>query len=263
DIARVGHWESVWRNTKTVHRFSRFNYFDFRLASLFRLYAGPGSRVLEVGCGGSRWIPFFDEVLRCETWGIDYSREGLRLVREDNPGRETQVRLIQGDFFDEDLLPSRYFDLLYSLGFVEHFQEVSVVTRRIAQLLSPGGRVMTLIPNFVSLYGGLQNAVNPEVFAKHVVMDGTTLDEHHVAAGLTPIMPAKYWGCFAPGVVNFGRAGRFLIPPIKVLQHFVCWTAHAIRCDFESRYFSPYVVGVYEKPRDPAARPIDRTMVSA
>src|SRR5208337_1495906 len=248
DMARTSHWESVWRDTRSVPPFSTRNYYDFRLASLFRTLAGPGSRVLEVGCGGSRWIGFFDRVLGRETWGIDYSPAGLELTRQSNSDRESNLRLIQGDFFDESLLPGGHFDFVYSLGFVEHFADVSLATRRIAEVMKNGGRVMTLIPNFASLYGTIQKAINPRVFEKHVVMRGTELDAHHAAAGLVPEMPAQFWGCFGPGVVNFGAPGKWILPPLKFAQHAFCWSLHALHATFESPYLSPYVVGVYRKP---------------
>lgn len=247
DIARASYWESVWRGTRSVHPFSTRNYHDFRLAGLFRGLAGPGFRVLEIGCGGSRWIRFFDRGLGCETWGIDYSPAGIELARHSNAGREPALHLVEGDFFDESLLPRGYFDLLYSRGFLEHFTNASLVTRRMAQLLRPGGKVMTLIPNFVSVYGAIQKAVNPLVFEKHIVMDGPALDAHHRAAGLIPEMPGQFWACFGPGVVNYGSWGRWVLPPLKIAQHAICWTLHGLHATFDSRYLSPYVVGVYRK----------------
>jgi len=249
DIAKISHWESVWRNTKTVHGFSRYNYYDFRLADLFQSLAGPGSRVIEIGCGGSRWVSFFDRILRCESWGIDYSPEGLRLTKRQSAGRESLVRLIQGDFFDESSLPHEYFDMVYSGGFVEHFSETAVVTSRIAQILRPGGKVVTMIPNFVAIYGLLQRAANRGVFHKHIIMDEILLDSAHSAGGLTPVMPAHFWGCFCPGVVNYGRLGRVVGLPIKVLQQAICWTLHALHSDAESRLTSPFILGVYEKKK--------------
>lgn len=247
DIARIGHWESVWKSTKTIHQFSRYNYYDFRLGRLFESLVRPGARALEIGCGGSRWVSFFDRILHCESWGIDYSPEGLRLAEQHSATLKASVRLVQGDFFDDSLLPSEYFDLLYSFGFVEHFLDVSLVTRRMARILRPGGKVMTLIPNFLSSYGSLQKAFSREIFEKHVVMDGPTLDSHHVAAGLVPLTPADYWGCFAPGVVNFGRLGRFVLPPVKLFQHLVCWVLYGLNWTRESRKTSPYIVGIYAK----------------
>jgi len=247
DMAHTSHWESVWRGTRTVHPFSTRNYYDFRLASLFRGLAGRGSRVLEAGCGGSRWIGFFAQVQGCETWGIDYSPAGLALTRQSNMGRELNLRLIEGDFFEESLLPREHFDLIYSLGFVEHFADVSQVTRRMAEVLKPGGKVMTLIPNFTSLYGAIQKAVNPAVFEKHVVMDGAELDAQHAAAELVREMPGQFWGCFGPGVVNYGAAGKWILPPLKLAQHAICWSLHGLHGTFDSPYLSPYVVGVYRK----------------
>ena len=55
------------------------------------------------------------------------------------------IHLIKGDFFDESLLPLGFFDLVYSLGFIEHFKESATVTRRMSQILRPGGRAMTMI----------------------------------------------------------------------------------------------------------------------
>lgn len=247
DIATLDHWESVWKKKRSARRVSGFSYYDRRVSRMFRSHTEPRSRVLEIGCGGSRWISFFDRELGCETWGIDYSPEGLRIAKESNAGRPG-VRLVAGDFFDESLLPTGYFDFIFSRGFIEHYTDPAVVTQRIAQLLRPCGKVMTLIPNFVGLYGALQKRVDPGIFDKHVVMDCESLDRPHVTANLRPVMPAQFWGCFAPGVVNYGSRARYLLPPVKLLQQLVCWPLGLLRLDFESRLASPYIVGIYQKP---------------
>jgi SAM-dependent methyltransferase len=247
DIATLDHWESVWKKKRSARRVSRWSYYDRRVARLFGSLVGPQSRVLEIGCGGSRWIGFFDREIGCETWGIDYSPEGLRIAEQNNAGRPG-VHLVAGDFFDESLLPSDYFDFIFSRGFIEHYTDPTVVTQRIAQILRPGGKVLTLIPNFVGICGRLQKRVDAGIFDKHVVMDCRDLDLPHVTADLEPVMPAQFWGCFAPGVVNYGSKARFLLPPIKLAQQLVCWPLSLMHLDFESRLASPYIVGIYQKP---------------
>src|SRR5687768_8887760 len=37
---------------------------------------GPGSRLLEVGCGGSIWLPYFAREHGFEVTGLDYSEQG-------------------------------------------------------------------------------------------------------------------------------------------------------------------------------------------
>ena len=252
DLARVEHWERVWKHTRPIRGVSRFNYYDFRMAALLRSLVNPGARVIEIGCGGSRWIRFFRRALNCETWGIDYSREGLAMTARSIP--ESQgLYLVRGDFFGQALLPLDYFDFVFSGGFIEHFSDATAVARRFMQLLRPGGKVLTLTPNFSGPYKYLQKTVAPEIFAKHVPMDRQDLDSAHVAAGLVPIVPARLWGCFAPGVVNFGKLSPFLLPPIKALQQIVCWSLHAIRLDRDS-YLSPYLAGVYQKQSQSVGR---------
>jgi SAM-dependent methyltransferase len=246
DIASVSHWESVWKKTASVRGFSTLNYFDFRLSKLFQSLIAPGSSVIEIGCGGSRWIGYFDRVMRCETWGIDYSAEGLAITERSNSGRP-RVRLVAGDFFDQSALPSEYFDFIYSLGFIEHFTDAELVTRRMFQILRPGGRVMTLVPNFLSAYGTIQKRVNRATFDKHVIMTTTMLDDAHLAGGLTAVDSARFFGCFAPGVIDYGLWQRLVLPPIRLAQHLACWSLHGLHLDRESRLHSPYIVGVYEK----------------
>jgi SAM-dependent methyltransferase len=248
DLAKVEHWENVWKQAKAVREVSRFSYYDFRMAKLLATLVGPGSRAIEIGCGGSRWIGFFAQTLKCETWGIDYSPEGIAITEQSNKGR-SGIRLIQGDLFDESLLPLNYFDLVFSGGFIEHFTDPAVVTRRFAALLRSGGKVLTTTPNFAGIYKHVQKFIDRAIFEKHIPMNQTSLDEAHKGAGLQPVIPACFWGCFAPGVVNFGRHTRYLLPPITALQQAVCWSLSAIHLDRESRRVSPYIVGAYQKTR--------------
>jgi len=40
-----------------------------------------------------------------------------------------------------------------------------------------------------------------------------------------------------------------LLPPIRLTQHLACWSLHGLHLDRESRLNSPYIVGIYEKPK--------------
>lgn len=242
-ITDVRHWDSVWNSTRRVPAASSLNYYDSRLAELFSSVSKPGDRVLEVGCGGSRWLAYFCEERRCESWGVDYSRAGLRLTA----ALSRDPILVEGDFFDQALLPSEHFDLVYSLGFIEHFTELSSPLRRAYTLMRPGGRIVTLVPNFVGLYGWMQRAVSPDIFRKHVVVTPGMLDEAHVRAGFVPEFPATYFGCFGPGVVNFDAWQNLAMLVIKPVQHCTCWLLRLLHLEFQSSALSPYVVGVYRR----------------
>ncbi|MGH7170661.1 MAG: class I SAM-dependent methyltransferase [Gemmataceae bacterium] len=55
--------------------------------------------MLEVGCGGSRWLAFLDEQLNCEIWGVDYSPPGVAGARASLRPSAAE-RILYGDFFD-------------------------------------------------------------------------------------------------------------------------------------------------------------------
>ncbi len=248
DIAGSEHWQKVWGSLGRLPKLHRLNYHHRRTGRLFASLVQPGGRVLDVGCGASRWLGFFQDTLQCETWGIDYSAVGVALAKAII-GPAGQERIVEGDLFDESLLPLASFDFIYSLGVIEHFSDGRVMTRRLAALLRPGGTVLTEVPNLLGPYGAAQRFFDPAVFEKHVLLGPRQLDELHVAEGLTPVRPAFYWGCFAPAVVAFGesRLGRGLTLASRVVQQFVCNALSAAHLDRESRLFSPQIVGIYRK----------------
>jgi SAM-dependent methyltransferase len=253
-LSSVRHWDFTWQKRQAIRPVSRFDYFDSRFVKLFESLNLRGKRVLEVGCGGSRWMRYLAETLHCETWGIDYSPDGLALIRQDLGPLAAQLNLVQGDFFEENPLPKNSFDLVYSAGFIEHFSDPTCVTSRLSDLLRPGGVAVTLVPNFMGLNGLLQRTVDEELYRQHVVINPAMLDDYHQAVGLSPLNQAEYWGCFATAVVNYnalrnrlGGISRLLLPLQSLFQQACCWSLHLIHLDVESRLFSPYVVGVYQK----------------
>jgi 2-polyprenyl-3-methyl-5-hydroxy-6-metoxy-1,4-benzoquinol methylase len=59
------------------------------------------------------------------------------------------------------------FDLVYSLGVIEHFNDPLPVVEIHTQLLKPGGVALITIPNYSGLYGWLLQRFAPESLAIH------------------------------------------------------------------------------------------------
>jgi 2-polyprenyl-3-methyl-5-hydroxy-6-metoxy-1,4-benzoquinol methylase len=255
-LSSVEVWEQAWQQQQRIRPFNALNYFDMRMHRVFSQSMRLGDRVVEVGCGGSRWLSYFDEVWKAEVWGIDYSETGYAQSVSTFTSEEKRRRIILGDFFAENGLPQGYFDLVYSLGFVEHFSDVPSVLRRCLSLCRPGGHTVTMIPNFSGWYGPLQKFVGPDLYAIHNVMDAATLDRHHVEAGFEVVSPAAYWGCFGPLLVSWTRWNR-RSPALtsaatfvaKVASHGVCWPLHAAGMDVDTQAVAPNIVGIYRRRR--------------
>jgi SAM-dependent methyltransferase len=270
DLAGRDHWEGVWERHRPA-RVSALNYYHARLDALLAPLVRPGARVLEVGCGGSRWLPHLARRHGCEVWGVDYSAEGLRLARANLAlaGVAAGAQLVEADFFEESRLPAGAFDLVYSLGFLEHFDDPGPAVARMRALLRPGGHALALVPNLEGVVGWLHRAADRAVFAKHVVVPPRALDAMHAAEGFAVAQPAAHVGVFGLTVVNAERLRRRLPRPVDALlwggahavQQAICLGPRLAGRAPESRAFSPWIVGVYRMgglegpPKPPALRP--------
>ena len=82
--------------------------------------------LLEVGCGNSIWLPYFAKQFGFLVSGLDYSEEGCRTSREMLAEAGVRGMIRCADVFARpDDMRNRY-DVIVSVGVVEHFQEPSV-----------------------------------------------------------------------------------------------------------------------------------------
>lgn len=107
---------------------------------------------LEIGCFPGRYLAVF-------------GRAGLELNGVDlTPRTDTDMaswlahegfrtgRFARSDFFNHDF--GRRFDVVYSVGFIEHFTDWLRVLERQADLVAPGGLLLVNTPNFVGAFQG-------------------------------------------------------------------------------------------------------------
>lgn len=98
------------------------------------------------------------------------------------------------------------FDVVFSIGLVEHFDDTARCVRALRLFLRPGGTLLTVIPNMHGATGALQRIVAPSVFQVHVQLTPQDLDRAHRAAGLI-IMESGYCMPSGFGMVNFAEPG--------------------------------------------------------
>lgn len=146
---------------------------------------GKGSRFLELGCGGSRYMPFFAKRFGWNVTGLDYTQRGCESAVDILKSEDVQADVVFGDMFDppEGLLST--FDVVGSFGLVEHFDNTSSCVASCARYLRSGGVLVTMIPNMAGLYGSLFKLVDRRAFDLHVPLTPTQLEAAHKAAGLT------------------------------------------------------------------------------
>lgn len=186
-------WTKYWRERKLpppirVRSLSPRAWFYQEFHRLWEAHlprSGPRAlRLLEIGCAGSRWLPYFAREWGYEVCGLDYSELGCELAR-CLLAREG----VTGEIWHQDLFCPRprqlgAFDVVFSNGVVEHFNDPAEPLRQMAAYLRPGGLMVTIVPNFTGWLGWLQSWVSPEILAVHTPLDREDLARAHAAAGL-------------------------------------------------------------------------------
>lgn len=98
-------------------------------------------RVLEIGCGEGALLA---AVAATEKFGIDPSVNALRRAKERSDAKCSVARSEQLPF------PSESFDLVVTVGVMEHFEDPDAATREINRVLSTRGRYIALIQTDLS-----------------------------------------------------------------------------------------------------------------
>ncbi len=145
-----------------------------------------GGHVLEVGAGNSAILSYLARTHAGEAQfsGLDYSEIGCRMLSRRADLEGAQIEVLQQDLFKPAPSLLGRFDVLYSIGVVEHFRSLSGVLLAMNGLLSPNGRMLTVVPNMAGVIGALTRRYNRRVYDLHIPHDLASLVAGHEAAGL-------------------------------------------------------------------------------
>lgn len=143
---QVPSWNNFWKGTN-IGPNSKISWSKKRIINLFSPQVIPENWVLDAGCGSGFFSNFFAE-------------SGMRVVALDNSEVALQAckKLCKNDIecLNEDLLDQNLgknlknkFDLIFSDGLLEHFnlRNQRTILKNFSEMLKPGGRIVTLVPN--------------------------------------------------------------------------------------------------------------------
>ena len=161
-----GFWEGTHCGEVRNRLPSLLNVGTANIIRLLRSHVRPQQRVLEIGFAPGKILAYLALKNAATVSGIDYSEKGVAASR-----RLFECLGIAADLRCEDLFKStfleRSFDFVYSLGFIEHFENPEIVVERHFRYLKPGGRGLIAIPNYSGVYGRLQTRFDPDNLAIH------------------------------------------------------------------------------------------------
>jgi 2-polyprenyl-3-methyl-5-hydroxy-6-metoxy-1,4-benzoquinol methylase len=165
----------------------------------------PGDRVLEIGFAPGKHLAWVAKGLSARVSGVDYAHNGVETAR-----RLFSALKIEGDLRCEDVFQTTFppgsFDIVYSLGVIEHFEDPRPLVRIHVSLLSRGGRCLIVIPNYRGLYGSVQRRFDAENLAIHNLSIMTLEDLAALAPrDLVQEVETYRFGRLLPGLISFER----------------------------------------------------------
>jgi len=133
------------------------SYNDFAIQQLLTSYlpVRPDWRAIEIGCAPGDNLARLHRMFGYIPYGIEYTHSGVLSTLDTfrRRGLDT-ANITEADFFDGDF-HERFrgnFDVVFSDGFVEHFDPPCEVLRLHVNLLKTGGYLICIIPNLLGVF---------------------------------------------------------------------------------------------------------------
>lgn len=179
DRAGMEYWDRFWKESEafpasispysSLHSFIHKKYMEF-YKERFSKFDTKNMKLLEIGCARSVWLPHFAKEYSFEIYGIDYSEEGCRQAREIMKKEGVRGTIVHADMFNPPEYMKGFFDVVISLGVIEHFNNTVEAVRAHSDFLKPGGIMLSKIPNLNGPAGFLLRAINSDFHMTHVVL---------------------------------------------------------------------------------------------
>ncbi len=161
NITDKNYWEKYWENYQ-YDKIPQKVVFEKFMPRLTR-----GEHFIEIGGFPGVNAAFFYQRGIHDVTILDFhiNKEIVRNFEKINGLPAGSIRCIDNDFFT--FSSDRKYDIVFSSGFIEHFEDTQDVIRRHVELLSENGQLLILIPNFLGLNGALQRRFDRENLEAH------------------------------------------------------------------------------------------------
>ncbi len=187
-------WSGWWDSISLPSRIDlRTDYTRACFDAVFRMVLTPGKkRFLEIGSGACEWLAYFEHAFGYESYGIDYSLRGCMVGRRNLQLQHVPQRVVCADLHQPPF-PRGSFDVVFSGGVIEHFDNVHRPLYAIASLVAPGGWLVTIVPNMAGWVGAWRRVTDVTIYQMHNVLSAADLHEAHTSLGLENVR-AGYFG---------------------------------------------------------------------
>lgn len=205
---------------------------------------------VEIGGAPGQFIAYLSKYHGYEASVIEYSKIGCQKTTENFDLLGLNVNIYNRDFLG-DLSDLPRFDLVFSMGFIEHFNKLDNVFRQHIKLLEKGGILVLGVPNFGGINQKVLAQTAPEMLSMHNIeaMNIKRWDIIESLYGLTPLFKG-YIGGFEPKLLkrceNRTLKNLSIRYFFKILHHLM--SPFPFLRKYNSPAWSAYLLCVYKLP---------------
>ncbi len=249
------YWENRWDRVRLPAEIKNYavNSLNRELVCRFHEYLPEkeGLSILEIGGAPGQWLAYFAKNFHYTIHAVDYSKVGCDRMQENFDLLNLDATIYNRDVLKDDLSDLPRFDIVYSMGFIEHFSDLDLIVEKHLVLLKDGGILLLGVPNFLGINGLVFRRIAPRTLSMHnlLTMDIDKWGSFEKKYRLETLFKG-YIGGFEPR--NFRRcesrtlsnlAIRFFFKLVRII--FTDRIRYLRR--FNSRYWSAYLLGIYRK----------------
>jgi len=248
-------WEDYWNKISLpleIKRSKRHLFLN-EILEVFDKYLpyDSGKSILEIGGAPGQYLAYMHRTFGYQIHSLDYSSKGCQKTEENFRLLGIRGMVYQQDLFSDQLgLPQ--FDIVYSLGFIEHFSDLNLVIRKHLDLLKQNGILLIGVPNLLGINKWFLQRLAPQFLAKHnlAAMDISNWKSFENAFRLKRLF-CGYVGGFEPTVfkkLEVRSPMNWLLMFITKGLTLLFQSHFQFLRRYNSKWTSGYAIGVYRKP---------------
>jgi len=214
----------------------------------------PEYKVIEVGCAPGKYLANFHRTFGYKPYGVEYSEKGVEITKEHFRAAHLDPEgVIYADFFDKNFHEAHKekYDVVFSRGFIEHFDDVKRVVELHSNLIKKGGYMVIMIPNLSGINKVIAKILNRSSYNLHNVsiMNPKTFNSLFSEIAFNKLY-CGHVGLFSIGLFNTDKKWKYYIYRMLLLLQRPFDFALRIVCGTKpitSQYTSPYLLCIARK----------------
>lgn len=235
-------WEDYWNNKRDelITEVEEKGYYNIELDKI--ISTNKINSVIELGGFPGTYSIYLKKRYNLEATVLDYyiNQSIANDILEFNGLKKNSIEWIEDDLTMNHPISKKY-DLVFSLGLIEHFKDTKGIIKRHLDFMNPGGELFILIPNFRGVNGWLQRKFDRANYDVHNIdcMDVKFLKSISDELNLENVS-VYYMGKFSVWLGNMKTQSAFVKFFVKSLL-LVGKIATKI-VPVESKSLSPFIV---------------------